>query len=486
MNDDPIGPSTVRHNPLRDTATGHTPKSDDVIERVFCEQLRMPMRAMQWALYPGLLLLALLFFALHTLCPGSTWQIDSWCGIAAATWLAEMIHGRLELKHPPDPAKSRRLLRESRLVYGIEGVVWGCLPWVTLDRCTTVGDILIIVAGAGVAASRMMLLVSLPSVFGLYILVGGMFWTAKAWDFGDMPFHALGLLGAFYVITLLFQANVYSRALIDAIRLRFENKKLLARLSAEMQISEAARCRAESANAAKSKFLAATSHDLRQPAQAQELFLEVLSKTALDKTQRALVDNIRKTFSSSIEMLNTLLDFSRIDAGTLAAQQRDFALRPLLLELASEYAPQARAHNLTYRCRCPDVIAHSDPALLARILRNLVSNAIRYTEHGGVLVASRKRHGFVLVEVWDTGKGIEPQYQKAIFEEFRQLGNPERDQKKGLGLGLAIVDRLARILGHELTMASHLGRGSVFRLALPMGAYAEGGARCHTGDSRPG
>ena len=234
------------------------------------------------------------------------------------------------------------------------------------------------------------------------------------------------------------------------------------------QSAEEAQREAEHANSAKSKFLAAASHDLRQPIHAQGLFLGVLSRTELTAYQRELLSSARAALEASGEMLNTLLDFSRIEAGVVKPQTRPFLLQPLLHKIENEFAPQADAKNLVFRSRETPLAVQSDPMLVELILRNLVSNAIRYTEHGGVLVGCRRRGNQAVLEVWDTGIGIEPAHQQEVFREFHQLGNPERDTRKGLGLGLAISDGLARTLNHGLSLASTPQCGSVFRLTLPI------------------
>jgi signal transduction histidine kinase len=293
--------------------------------------------------------------------------------------------------------------------------------------------------------------------FGLRSLVEG----------GDL-FTSLGLLAVACVIVGAIACRNNHRTLRESIRLRFENLDLVEQLRRETEISEAARREAEEANAAKSKFLAAASHDLRQPAHAQGLFLEALSRTSLTSQQRELLDNARAVAESSAKMLDTLLDFSRIEAGVIDPQPQSFRLQPMFNKIEREFGPQADAKGLTYRSRETSLVVRSDPALVELILRNLVSNAIRYTEQGGLLVACRRRGGEAVVEVWDTGIGIAPQQQREVFREFQQLGNPERDRRKGLGLGLAIADGLARRMGHGLSLRSVPGRGSVFRLALPV------------------
>jgi len=229
-----------------------------------------------------------------------------------------------------------------------------------------------------------------------------------------------------------------------------------------------ARQAAEAATQAKSRFLTAASHDLRQPAEAQALFVEILSRTALDANQQQLINNLRAASQASNDMLDSLLETSRIEAGVIIPQRTDFKLQSLLNKLEGEFGPLADARHLLYRSRDTVLLAHSDPHLLYRVLRNLVSNALRYTRHGGVLIGCRLRGSMVWLEVWDTGIGIDPEQQRAIFGEFQQLNNPERDQRNGLGLGLSIVDGLTKILGHRLSVFSRPGRGSLFRISLPL------------------
>jgi signal transduction histidine kinase len=296
--------------------------------------------------------------------------------------------------------------------------------------------------------------------------------VSKLWLLGIPAYNALGVAAVLYFATLVGQARNSAIAVRTAIDLRFENLDLIERLRLETEKAQAAHREAERANLAKSKFLAAASHDLRQPIHAQGLFLEVLGRSGLSESQEAVLASARAASEASAGMLNTLLDFSRIEAGVVEPQIRPFHLQPLLNKIENDLAPQADAKGIVYRSRETHAAVESDPALVELIVRNLVSNAIRYTGHGGVLVACRARGERVVLEVWDTGIGIEPAQQREIFREFHQLGNPERDRDKGLGLGLAIAEGLARALGHELSLASAPRRGSVFRLALPLSRAA--------------
>jgi CheY-like chemotaxis protein len=255
--------------------------------------------------------------------------------------------------------------------------------------------------------------------------------------------------------------------------LQLENTKLIQDLTQQTEEARAARAAAEQAGLAKSRFLAAASHDLRQPIHAQGLFLDVLSRTRLDAQQLHLVDGIHAASQASAEMLHSLLDFSRIDAGVVLPRVCAFRVLPVLNKIEREFGPQADAKGLSYRSRECSLVVRSDPALVELILRNLVANAIRYTEHGGLLVACRERHGKAVFEIWDTGIGIAPEHQQDVFLEFHQLGNPQRDRRNGLGLGLAIVKALAQTLDHPLSLKSTVGKGSVFRVEVPI---AQGGA----------
>lgn len=242
-------------------------------------------------------------------------------------------------------------------------------------------------------------------------------------------------------------------------------------ITGRKQVEDALRrahAEAERANRAKSRFLAAASHDLRQPLQAINLFVAALKAGLRDPESVEIVESIQESLRATEDLLDALLDVSRLEAGVLQPRLRDVAIVDLTDRLETEFASQAAAKGLTLRTVASSAVVRTDPALLDRILRNLLSNALRYTECGGVLLGCRRRGGHISVEVWDTGIGIPDDKREAIFEEFYQLGNPERDRTRGLGLGLAIVDRIARLLGHTVTLRSQPGRGSVFAIQVPL------------------
>jgi PAS domain S-box-containing protein len=229
-----------------------------------------------------------------------------------------------------------------------------------------------------------------------------------------------------------------------------------------------AHAEAERANRAKSRFLAAASHDLRQPLQAAHLFAAALRIGLREPSDLNLLGSIEDALKAANELLDALLDVSRLDAGVLAPKFRDFAVADLLDQIETEFSEAAREKRLALRVLLSSATIRTDPTLLGRILRNLVSNALRYTERGKVLVGCRRAGDRLAIEVLDTGIGIARDKIERIFEEFYQVGNPERDRTRGLGLGLAIVAGVAKLLGHPIEVRSEPGRGSIFRVLVPL------------------
>jgi PAS domain S-box-containing protein len=233
------------------------------------------------------------------------------------------------------------------------------------------------------------------------------------------------------------------------------------------QALRAAKDEAERANVAKSRFLAVASHDVRQPMHALGLLLASLSRRVEDAEIRSIVSVMEESLAAMSELFNALLDVSKLDAGVIVPEVVDLPVAPLLARMANDYGPQAREKGLDLRIVACSSGVRSDPVLLDRIVRNLVSNAIVHTRTGRVVVGCRRRGDRLRIEVHDSGPGIPANQLDVIFQEFRQLDNPGRDRRQGLGLGLAIVERLARLLGHRVTVVSAPGRGSTFALELP-------------------
>ena len=232
---------------------------------------------------------------------------------------------------------------------------------------------------------------------------------------------------------------------------------------------EQARRVAERASEEKTLFLAAASHDLRQPMQALAALIEILAGRPHDPDEMALVKRADRAMRSLSDLLNALLDFSQLDAGVIRPNLDSFPAQRLLQAMREEFEMEASEKELQLTIQnCPCWV-RSDPALLARMVRNLVSNAVKYTPSGGqVTVVCHQEQGRIRLEVRDTGEGIRPEMHDAIFEEFRQIGNPEHDDRKGLGLGLSIVRKMAQLLDHQITLRSSPGAGSTFTISVPL------------------
>jgi signal transduction histidine kinase len=225
---------------------------------------------------------------------------------------------------------------------------------------------------------------------------------------------------------------------------------------------------AEKANFDKTRFLAAASHDLRQPMHAMGLFMGELSNRINTPEQRKIVEKVEESVEAMSGLLDSLLDISKLDAGVIEPQVQEFTIDALLHRIVQDFSPIALKRNITFRVHPIDATVLSDPILLERILTNLISNAIRYVaQNGNVMVACRKRGEHIRIEVRDNGPGIPVDEQQNIFKEFVQLTNKARDRSKGLGLGLAIVNRLSKLMGHPITLRSAPQRGSTFAIEVP-------------------
>jgi signal transduction histidine kinase/ActR/RegA family two-component response regulator len=277
---------------------------------------------------------------------------------------------------------------------------------------------------------------------------------------------ALVLLSAWLLLERYQQAySVYrDQNLAMAKRVQAANAELQIRLAQ----TQAAREQAEQASVAKSRFFAAASHDLRQPLHSLGLFTSALDQHLASPPAREIARSIRSSIHALEGLFDSLLDLSRLDAGVVSVQPRNVSLQALFDRLAHEFHAEAVERELRLRFVPTRAVVRTDQMLLERILINLVSNALRYTARGGVAVGVRRHGRRAAIAVCDTGVGIPPDKQTLVFEEFYQVSNPGRDRRRGLGLGLAIVQRLARLLDHPLRLSSTPGRGTCFSIELPL------------------
>ena len=231
---------------------------------------------------------------------------------------------------------------------------------------------------------------------------------------------------------------------------------------------EAAKRMAEQANLGKSRFLAAASHDLRQPLQTLSLLRGILAKRTKDQSGTRLIAKLEETLSAMAGMLNTLLDINQLEAGVVRPEIVEFPINGMLDRLQTEFAYHVTTKQLGWRVVPCRLAVRSDPRLLEQTLRNLLSNAVKYTERGKILLGCRRRGGKLRLEVWDTGIGIPAGQLEPIFEEFHQLDNAARERSRGVGLGLSIVKRICDLLGHAIDVRSWPGGGSVFAIEVPI------------------
>jgi PAS domain S-box-containing protein len=244
-------------------------------------------------------------------------------------------------------------------------------------------------------------------------------------------------------------------------------RDITTRVAVERELRRA-RAQAEQASNAKSRFLAAASHDLRQPLQAAILYNNVLTRQLAGTLHAATASKLESSLHALRDLLNRLLDISRLEAGALTPEIAVVSLPILFEHLRDQFLPQAQQKHLRLRLRPGPWKVRSDPQLLEQLLRNLVTNAIRYTEKGGVLVGCRRRGNQLRIQVWDSGIGIPANELDAVFDEFYRIAGADRGRQAGMGLGLAIVRGLSQLLGHPVTVRSKVGRGTVFEVRVPL------------------
>jgi two-component system, chemotaxis family, CheB/CheR fusion protein len=252
---------------------------------------------------------------------------------------------------------------------------------------------------------------------------------------------------------------------VDGVVITFNNITVMKNAVKEL---EEAKQQADEANAAKSRFLAAASHDLRQPLQAIALLQGLLAKTVQGERAQQLVARLEQISVSMSAMLDTLLNINQIESGILCAEKVMFWLDEMFIRVQNEFVNQAMAQGIEFRVIPARIQIFTDPHLLEQMIRNLLTNAFKYTRHGKVLMGCRRRQGILSIEVWDTGIGIPENDFERIFEEYQQIDNTARERSRGLGLGLSIVRRVGKLLEHSVKVRSQVGKGSVFSIEIKM------------------
>jgi two-component system, sensor histidine kinase len=379
----------------------------------------------------------------------------------------------------PEQRRDRRWLHWAMAGIAASGLIWGVtIPLLPPpDSLLYLGFVTLWVCGLG--AGSLAALSAIRPAFFAFLLPATL--PGAAYLLGQETPAAVTVGGGILMFAGFLSLNAVRmhQTLKRSLQLQFENSDLVADLAADKREIELLNVELEkriaertadlrAANEAKSRFLAAASHDLRQPLQMLSLLQAALAVTVREPETRKIVQDMGEGLRATAGILDGLADVSRLERGGVRPQITTFPIAELFDRLSRELGPSAQAKGLRLRVFASRAVVRSDKVLLERILRNLLSNAIKYTEAGGVLIGARPRGTELRVEVWDTGAGLEADQIGRIFEEFYQLGNPARERGKGQGLGLTIVDRTARLLGHPVAVRSALGKGSVFSVQVPL------------------
>ncbi len=440
------------------------------------EQIRSRLK-----LYPtmmvGQALLVILFgWLMWDVVPHATLLL--W-GAAAYAWYAlDMVGWWFNRERLHTVADCARWHATFTVFTAVGGLIWGSTAWWLFPPDQAHQALLLLVI-MGLAAASTTTNPTYPSSFYIYALCVVLPLIFRMASLGEEAHWAMAGVMTLYLAVVLKAGGELGKAFQESLQQRFKNEQLVQDLVKQQAVAEQARRDAEAANREKSKFLAAASHDLRQPLQALTLFSEALKSLNAEGEGQRLAGQIEKSVHALAGMFDELLDISRLDAGVVAPRFQHFELQPLLDRLYVDFAQLAQAKRLEFEVpsgkgilgseQTDDVVIYSDAFLVERILRNLIANAIRYTEAGKVELRCQMQAGSLRLEVIDTGIGISAEALPQIFDEYYQADNSQRDRRKGLGLGLAIVRRIEKLLGYRIEVVSSPGQGSLFGFSVSLG-----------------
>lgn len=396
----------------------------------------------------------------------------AWATFLLAIWVTRALHFR---KYPGEASVDAMLAWRSRwnALTLASGFCWGIAPWLFYGHGSTFHTVGLILVVYSYCLGAVQLLARQWRVYLSFVTLCLTPTIVRIATDLHQPYHwQLALILVLLFLVTAVMGRTYREAFERTIALKQRTEQLLGQLRIEKAAAEAARRDAEVANRAKTQFFAAASHDLRQPLHALGLFAEALRSRNHDEQVTHLVNSINSSVDALEGLFSELLDITKIDTGGVEARPAHFKLGDLFRKLKLHFEPTAFEKGLDLRFHGGRHSAYADPLLVERVLRNLLSNAIRYTNDGSVLVSARRRGDHLLLQVWDTGVGIRDREQERIFEEFYQVPDSaatDPHQRKGLGLGLAIVRRLAGLMQAPLSVRSRVGHGTVFTLEVPAG-----------------
>jgi signal transduction histidine kinase len=363
----------------------------------------------------------------------------------------------------PAPSQIDRWERLAVIMGATSGVLWGIGGIVLHAPGHLPCQLIVLITIAGIGSCSAYMSAPLPYAVLAFVYPSLALSASPFFLEGDAVHLSLGI-AALALMPLQRQLTLrVCNSLVESMNVRLRNTELVQRLREQKDA-------AEHANIAKSRFLAMASHDLRQPLHALGLFVQALQESPLAAAERQIVGHVRRTVEAMEELFDSLLDISRLDAGIVRPRPTTFGLGPMFDRLRSEFGPIARQKGLSLRVMKTSAYVRTDSSLFERIIRNLLCNALQYTDRGGVVLGYRREGEHLRVEVCDTGRGIPPDKHREIFREFLQLEAAGCERRTGLGLGLAIVERLARLLDHKLHVSSIPGKGSAFAITVPRGS----------------
>ena len=430
------------------------------------ERERIPSTVMANFLASGLMVFALW----EQVPPATLW---SWmAGMLAYQWIRVGCSRRFWRSHTTDAAglmvwiwRFNALSVGSGLMWGMTGV-W-LFPTDSIIHQSMLAILLCAMAAGSIAANSA-LKVGMPGSAAaiLMMLMGRMAWE------GGRAHGTMVLMLLVYLVFILKWGKDLHQTVIESLQRRHQNHDLVDQLQLQTEAALEAKKQADKANQAKTRFLAAASHDLRQPMAALSLFAGVMGREQRPEKLQALAGHVSSSVSALEKLLNGLLDISKLDAHVTPVHIKNFGLQSILTRLLTDFSPEAQHKHLVLTIPASPAQLHTDPLLLEQVLRNLVGNAIRYTPSGRVEVIVKPMTSGWQLAVQYTGMGIATEHQEHVFDEFFKVGNAERDRNKGLGLGLSIVKRLSDLLNLHLELVSAPGQGTTVYLHVPAATHS--------------
>lgn len=388
-------------------------------------------------------------------------------GLIAVRWLLLLRFRASALKEPETISLWRMIFVTGS---GASGCLYGLLGYLASDTTRPLSTIFALMVLVGMTAGSIASLSAVEGAYPAFAVPTMSPIILRHWEIGGVIGLTIAGFGVLFLVVNLGYARIQRRTLLESIRLRFEKEELIQEL-------EAARLRSDAANEAKTRFLLSAGHDLRQPLYAIMLLIENMRRRAPVGAERETAA-LRTCARTIDELLDRMLEIARLESGKAEAQIEETPLQGIFERLMLEFGPEAQAREINLTCVATSVVIKTDAHLLTCILRNFLSNALRYSAGGKVLMGARRQRDRVRIEVLDQGPGIAQEHMEAIFEPFYQIGNAERAPEKGHGLGLSIARGMATMMGAEIEARSRLGHGAAFGVTAPICAT-------RTRDARP-